>query len=182
MHLQEGFNPIIEPSVYQPSSADRVCEVVLRNTGLQLCDLSMCTLYVFWDKFKVEQIKLPRHFMKVCTYHSRKKSTFDTSWIWISYLNFALLQLNDYETDPYFLQLSKPKHDKWFSVYFCGFPRSYLFCTKNCFILMFRTIFCANQVRKGKKTKVNKQLLGLNWRKYGAVSYSFSCTHKFCAL
>ena len=39
-----------------------VCEAVLRNTGLQLCDLSMCTLYVFWDKFKVEQIKLPRHF------------------------------------------------------------------------------------------------------------------------
>ena len=65
MHFQEGFNPIIGPSVYQPSSADRVCEVVLRNTGLQLCDLSMCTQYVFWDKFKVEQIKLPRHFMKV---------------------------------------------------------------------------------------------------------------------
>ena len=67
MHLQEAFNPIIGPSVYQPSSADRVCEELSCET--QDCNcvtcLGWCTLYVFWDKFKVEQIKLPRHFMKV---------------------------------------------------------------------------------------------------------------------
>ena len=72
----------------------------------------------------------------------------------------------------------KPKHDKWLFVYFYVFPRIYLSCTENCSEHQNKTIFGATQVNLGENTKVNKQSLvifWLNWRKYGAVSYSFSC-------
>ena len=72
----------------------------------------------------------------------------------------------------------KPKYDKRLFVYFCVFPQIYLSCTKNCFILMFRTIFGATQVNLWENTKVNKQSLvifWLIWRKYGSVSHSLSC-------
>ena len=75
----------------------------------------------------------------------------------------------------------KPKYDKWLFVYFCVFPRIYLFCAENCSEHHNKTTFCSKQVNSGKNTKVNKQSLAmfwLNWRKYGFVSYSLSCTNK----
>ena len=65
----------------------------------------------------------------------------------------------------------KPKHDNQSFVYFCVFPRIYLFCAENCSEHQNKII----QVRMGKNTKVNKQLAGmfwLNWRKHGSVWYS----------
>ena len=66
----------------------------------------------------------------------------------------------------------RPKFDKRLFIYFCVFPRIYLSCTKNFFILMSRTIFGATQVNSGENTKVNKQSLvmfWLNWIESGAA-------------
>ena len=94
------------------------------------------------------------------------------------------LQLNEYEADPYFLQLSQNMATNCLVTFIFSHVLTwiYLFCVKNCSVLMFRTIFGAKEVNSGKNrenTKVNKQshvIFWLNWRKYGAVSYSFSCT------
>jgi len=45
-----------------------------------------------------------------------------------------------------------------------------------------KTILGLQQVRLGKNTEINKQSgvkFWFNWRKHGAVSYSFSCTGQF---
>ena len=90
------------------------------------------------------------------------------------------LQLNEYEKDPYFLQL-RQNMATIFLFTFVFFPVLtwiYLFCAKNCFVLMLRTIFGTKQVNSGKNTKVNKQLVAmfwLNWRKYWSLLYSLSC-------
>ena len=90
-----------------------------------------------------------------------------------------LVQLNKYETAPYFLQLSQNMTSDCFFTFVFS-PQIYLSCTKNCFILMFRTIFWATQVNSRENTWVNKQSLvmfRLNWRKYGSVSHSLSCSN-----
>jgi hypothetical protein len=65
---------------------------------------------------------------------------------------FKLSQLNDCETDPYFLQLSQNMaiNCLFDFVFFPVLTWIYLFCAKNCFVLMFRTIFSAKQVNLGK--------------------------------
>ena len=43
---------------------------------------------------------------------------------------------------------------------------------------MFKTILGSAQVNSGENTEINKQShvkFELNWKKYGAVSYSLSC-------
>ena len=63
------------------------------------------------------------------------------------------VQLNGYETDPYFLQLSQ-NITSYCLFTFVFFPCIYLFWSENCFILMFTTIFKAKQV--GKTGKLQK--------------------------
>ena len=65
------------------------------------------------------------------------------------------IQLNEFETDPYFLQLS-PNMATNCLFTFVFFPRSYLFCDENCFVLMFRTIFGTKQVNSGKNGEKHK--------------------------
>ena len=73
-----------------------------------------------------------------------------------------IVQLNEYETNPYFLQLSQNMtSDCLFTFVF--FSQIYLFCAIHYFILMFRTILGAKQVNSGKNTKVNKQSLVIFW-------------------
>ena len=83
----------------------------------------------------------------------------------------------------------KPKHDKQLFVYFCVFPVLtwiYLFCLRNCFHLMFRTILVAKQLNSCKNGEKHKSKHTIschvldNWRKYGSVSYSLSCTTTIC--
>ena len=74
-------------------------------------------------------------------------TVYTAKWIWDSSIFSSIM----------------PKHDQRSFFYFCVFPHSYLFCTENCFILMFRTIYGAKQVRTGKNRKVYKQPLAMFW-------------------
>jgi hypothetical protein len=93
-----------------------------------------------------------------------------------------VVQLNEYETDPYFLQLSPNMATECFFtfVFFPVLAWIYLFCAKKYFVDVQNNF----QVRTGKNVKVNKQSLlifWLNWRKYGAVN-KFFCLSVFIFL
>ena len=71
--------------------------------------------------------------------------------VWQKMSEELWLQLNEYETDPHFLQISQFRHSvaSW---YLC----SYLFWAENCLFLIFKTIFYS----KGKAQKsINKHTL-----------------------
>ena len=78
--------------------------------------------------------------------------------ILVSIFEFQAIQLNEYETAPDFLQLSQNMtSDCLFTfVFFPVLTWIYLFCAKNCFVLMFRTIFGAKQVNSGKNGEKHK--------------------------
>ena len=114
-----------------------------------------------------EQRELSRDF---CAPSKNKSSIMKPDYFlcWNSYI-----QLNEYETAPYFIQFSQ----NLTFVDFCVFPPSLpelnlkLFCSE---VL----ILSWAQVNLGQNTDINKQSnakFWLNWIKYGAVSYSLSC-------
>ena len=90
------------------------------------------------------------------------------------------IQLNEYETALYFLQLSQNMISDclFIFVFFPVFTWIYLFWAQNCSKHQIKTIFGAKQVNSGKngeKHKVNKHLAAmfwLDWRNYGAVQFS----------
>ena len=95
------------------------------------------------------------------------------------------VQLNEYETLLYFLQLSQNLTWDGFliSVYLPVFTHFCMMCPKNGFVLVCKTILWAHHAKTGKKRKICTQMstnylsrvkLWLNWIKYGAVSYSLS--------
>ena len=73
----------------------------------------------------------------------------------------------------------QPKLDMWLFVDFCVLPKIYLSWTKNCSVLMFKTILGSAQVNSGQNTEIIKQShvkFWLNWINYEAVLYSLNCT------
>jgi hypothetical protein len=78
-------------------------------------------------------------------------------------LNLNPLQLNEYETAPYFLQLSQNMtSDCLFTfVFFLFLTRIYLFCAENCSENQNKTIFGTKQVNSGKNG--GKQFVAMLW-------------------
>ena len=71
----------------------------------------------------------------------------------------------------------KPKHDM--SIYF------FVCSSLNLLVLCLKLFWTSKQVNSGKNTKANTQLFAmfwLNWRKYGSVWYSLSCTYDIFVL
>ena len=97
------------------------------------------------------------------------------------------VQLNEYETASYFLQLSQNMTSNClftfvFSPEFtCFVPKIVLNIKTKQFSVQSKWI----PVRTGKNTKVNKQLVAMFWldlRKYGSVSYSFTKYNHFLGV
>ena len=78
---------------------------------------------------------------------------------------------------PYFFQLSQNLTSDCLLISL--FLPVFAWCDhKNCFVLICRTILWSHHAKTGKNTEINKQSdvkFWLNWRKYGTVSYWFSC-------
>ena len=71
----------------------------------------------------------------------------------------------------------KPKLDIGLFVEFCVFTCFYQFLHDK-IVLQIKTKQWSHHAKTGKNTEINKQSdvkFWLNWRKYGTVSYSFSC-------
>ena len=90
--------------------------------------------------------------------------------------NFTV-QLNEYETVPYFLQFSQnlTSNCLLISVYLPVFTS---FCI--CFVFICRTILWSHHGKTGKNTEISKQSnvkFWLNWMQYEAVSSSLSCAY-----
>ena len=65
------------------------------------------------------------------------------------------------------------------SVFLTVFTTFCMMWSQNCFVLICRTILWSHHAKIGKNTEIHKQFnvnSWLDWRKYGTVSYSFSCT------
>ena len=114
---------------------------------------------------------LPR-ILKIDCKNWASQQTFGTL-----YIVMALLQLNEYETAPYFLQVSKNMTSNcFFTFVFSPFlPEFTCFVPKIVLNIKIKQFLAQNrliQVRTGKNTKENKQSLvmfWLNWWKYGSV-------------
>ena len=97
------------------------------------------------------------------------------------------VQLNEYETAPYFIQLSQNLTSDCLliSVFLPVFTSICMMWSWNCSQIKTKQFYdhiIQKLVKKGKNpqnsTEINKQSndkFWLNWIKYGAVSYSLSC-------
>ena len=108
---------------------------------------------------------------------------FQFSRIW-----FFPVQLNEYETVPYFFNQAKTWHRIvcWFLCIYLFLPVLHdviikLLCrskTKQFYHHIMQKLVKTGKT--GKNTEINKQCdvkVWLNWIKYGAISYSLSCTY-----
>ena len=141
----------------------------------------MCTHVVVWSYTYIVILL----YSKVCIIYakfSKKDRDRNCYTVVAQFLDSVFdhynIQLHKWIRDRSTFSSYKPKLDIRLFVDFCVFPCSYLFWAENCFVLIFKTIFCSKQVRTGRNTKINKQSevkFWLNWIKCGSVSYSFSC-------
>ena len=124
---------------------------------------------------------IPWHCINGCFYQIRVfKKTEKATKISKRKSHFVLtIQLNEYETAPYFIQFSQNLT--------CDCLFISVFCPKFTWAepkigLNIRTEQFQAQVNLGQNTEINKKShvkFWLNWIKYGAVSYSLSCTEIF---
>ena len=97
-------------------------------------------------------------------------------------LKNSLVQLNQYEKAPYFLQLSQ--NLRWNCLLISAFLPVFAWCDHKIVFdwsaEQFYDHIMQKLVRTGKNTEINKQShvkFWLNWRKYETVSYLFSCIY-----
>ena len=87
------------------------------------------------------------------------------------------VQLNEYEKAPYFIQLSQNMTSDCLLI--CVFTCFYQFLHDVTMKLFCFDLENSFMITSCKNREINKQSdvkFWLNWRKYGTVSYSFSCT------
>ena len=90
--------------------------------------------------------------------------------------NGQKIQLNEYETAPYFIQLSQNLTLDCLLI--SVFLPVFAWCDHKIVLFWSAEQFYDDVIQKLVKTKINKQsdvMFWLNWIKYGAVSYSLSC-------
>ena len=115
----------------------------------------------------------------------------EQNWIEIKYKSISLsnysrtgqLQLDEYETAPYFVQLSTS--DCLLISVYLPVLLVFAWCDHKIVLQIKLKHFYEHNMQKlaktSKYTKINKQShvkFWLDWRKYRTVSYSFSCTVK----
>ena len=128
---------------------------MIRNSDISFNLVSGLNLTLWNKKIK----KFPTNESK---WKGKYFITYDHLAVW-----FVFIQLKEYKTDPWFLQLSK---------------NLLIFCTNSeretAFVLICRTGWTISGLHLVQKTYINKESVFkflFSWRNYGSVSYSFSC-------
>ena len=141
---------------------------------------------IYWPLAKRTHTHTPEN-ITICILHENMFWKFPRRYnlIWIYVPDFVFwknnkwikVQLPKWIRDRSIHSLFKPKYDSWLFVNFCVFTPSYLFLPG----VNLKLFWKSKQVRMGKNTDINKQSgvkFWFNWRKHGAMSYSFSCKYK----
>ena len=95
------------------------------------------------------------------------------------FLNALLIQLNEYETAPYFIQFSQNLTCGCLLIFV--FPPEFTWAEPKIVWTSEQNNFSFSSGKFGGKTEINKESyvkLWLNWINYGADSYSLGCTLK----